>query len=687
MGAALGTAAYMSPEQARGEKLDARSDLFSFGLVLYEMATGRQAFSGETAVLHNAILTRTPPSARELNPDLPPEMERIIGKALEKDQQVRYQHASDVRADLMRLRRATEPSRTSSAAPTPAPTGRGKRRWLLPAGVAFMAAAAAAVWFSRPMPPPRVTGTVQITNDGKLKDLAVTDGTRLYYYSAEGRPVLIPAKGGEPIAMADSLFGLYPLAIAPDGSELLLKDVSSCALWMAPAMGGSRRWLGDLVATGGADWSPDRRQIVYVKGHELHIARSDGSELRKLATLEGDANNPMWSPDGQRIRFTVAVATNASALWEIATDGSDLHALFPNWKNSQSNGGWTSDGQYFIFQAENKGTWSLWARREKTSFFDRGGRNPVQLTTGPMQTTYPIPSRDGRRIFFLGSLERTELVRYDATKRQWDPYLSGVAADRLDFSRDGKWVTYTTYGEGSVWRSAVDGSQRRQLTSPPLAAGSPRWSPDGQRIAFAAGDPARVFIEPAEGGAPVQLTNGESGAAGDIDPTWSPDGSSLVFSSFPPRDPHLPSDKILLRIVNLNTRRISVLPGSKGLWSARWSPDGHFIAATRGDEDHHRSKLVLFDPKEVRQTKLVDRPGMEIDYPSWSKDGQFIYFYIWRDAWYRMRIRDRKLERLFSTKNLQYAENGWMGLDPDGAALFLRRVSSSEIYALDWEAP
>jgi len=156
---------------------------------------------------------------------------------------------------------------------------------------------------------------------------------------------------------------MFPLAITADGSELLLKDASSDALWSASALGGARRRLGDLVATG-ADWSPDGRQIVYTKGHELHVARNDGTELRKLTTMEGTLDDPWWSPEGQRIRFTV-YTTGASALWQISTDGSNLHALFPDWRNSHSDGDWTADGKYFVFQAENKGTWSLWALRSQ----------------------------------------------------------------------------------------------------------------------------------------------------------------------------------------------------------------------------------------------------------------------------------------------------------------------------------
>ena len=157
-------------------------------------------------------------------------------------------------------------------------------------------------------------------------------------------------------------------------------------------------------------------------------------------------------------------------------------------------------------------------------------------------------------------------------------------------SPDRKWVTYVAYPEGTLWRSKVDGSERLQLTFPPLFCYIPRWSPDGSRIAFMArhpGKPWSVSVIPAEGGTPQQPIPGDRDT---VDPTWSPDGNSLLFGRFPPDEPPRvgPMD---LEIVNLRTHAISKLPGSEGLWGPRWSADGrHIVAIPRAGD-----RLMLFD--------------------------------------------------------------------------------------------
>src|SRR5216683_4713241 len=157
-------------------------------------------------------------------------------------------------------------------------------------------------------------------------------------------------------------------------------------------------------------------------------------------------------------------------------------------------------------------------------FFDRRSLAPFQLTTGPMSLDSPVPGVDGKRLFAHGLLSRGQLVRYETRSHQFVQFLSGISAGELDFSRDGKWVTYVSYPDYALWRSRVDGSDPLQLTFPPMSADLPRWSPDGTQIAFVdseLGKPLKIFLLSAQGGTPQELL---PETHNQVDPVWSPDG-------------------------------------------------------------------------------------------------------------------------------------------------------------------
>lgn len=199
-------------------------------------------------------------------------------------------------------------------------------------------------------------------------------------------------------------------------------------------------------------------------------------------------------PDGHTIRFTVWTEDGTS-IWQVSPEGAGLHRLFPQWTDQiQAWGAWSPDQKYFVFiGAPNKPglAGDIWAVREGGELFHLGSRAPLRLTNGPMESWRTVFSPDGKRIFFEGRLDRGELVRYDPGTGQWFPYLAGLAATQVDFSRDGKWIAYLSYPDASIWRSAADGSQKLQLTAPPLKGENPRWSPDGTQIACLGGLPQR----------------------------------------------------------------------------------------------------------------------------------------------------------------------------------------------------
>jgi eukaryotic-like serine/threonine-protein kinase len=697
-GATMGTVAYMSPEQALGKPLDARTDLFSFGLVLYEMATGRAAFAGPTtAAIFDALLNRAPAPPLAINPQLPPKLEEIINKAIEKDRDVRCQSAAELRADLKRLVRDTSSARVVGAGLKPAPTGvRGRQAALVAVGVAVLAAlGVAAALLLRTPPVPKVLGTIeQITHTGRQKFVPqftglATDGARVYfseYVQGHATLMVVQAAGGEAVPIATPLKDAYVGGVTPDGSGLTVEvpTLDGYQVWHVPVLGGSPRRVGDLVVDE-AHETPDGRGLLYVKGSDIYLAKADGTDSRKLLTVPAFLLfGPIYSPDEKRLRFSVYYFDqNRCELWEASPDGSNPHRFLPDWNpgGSKCFGVWTPDGKYFVFQATLSGNTNIWAVREG-GLLGKGSGEPVQLTTGPMENTQPLVSKDGRKIFFHGAQRRAELSIYDSRLREFVPYLGGISAEGVSFSKDGKWVAYVRLPDGTLWRMKTDGSEQLQLTFAPTKVTLPRWSPDGKRIAFndwpADGHP-KIYIISADGGTPEALTSGEHSEA---DPTWSPEGNLLVFDYLGGADPSI-------HVMNLNTHKVTDLPGSKGLFSPRWSPDGQYVAALGVGG----VKLMLFDFKTQKWEKLCDS---QATFPNWSQDGKYLYFVTWTGAqplagFYRVEMTTRKIEEVTSIGNTQ-AVSGvvgipWLGVGPDGSPLIAREAGTQEIYALDADFP
>jgi serine/threonine protein kinase/Tol biopolymer transport system component len=704
-GSALGTVAYMSPEQVRARELDARTDLFSFGAVLYEMATGALPFHGETSgVIFKAILDFDPPSPIRFNRRIPPKLEDIINRALEKDRNLRYQHASEMRAELQRLKRDTD-SGTSGVTPSGIVSGASamaigkmspRRRWLIGlTGVAVIVIGLFAYWVTPPLRRPRVLSSAQLTYDGLAKEPpVVTDGSRLYF-AATGPPespyeLSITGGNAARLPMPDMApFSFEKLnAISADGSKLLLQSSEGYLwrgpLWVIPTVSGPGRRISDVTSTDAA-WLPDGERIVYASGRALYIVNGNGTGSRPLVNLNGTPSWIRWSPDGQLLRFTVTdPQTKATSLWEVRGDGSGLQALLAGWNDPPAEccGAWTRDGKYFVFQSTHNFRSDIWAIQEKLGLFRKRDSSPVQLTNGPLSFHGPQPSYDGKKLFAVGVQRRGELVRYDQRSNQFVPYLSGISADTLDFSRDGQWVTYVAVPEGTLWRSKLDGTEKLQLTSAPMVAYLPRWSPDGKRIAFegiSTSKPWTMYTVSSDGG------NLEEIKPWPGDPTWSVDGKSVVFSTAPLVFDPGASTKSTIQIMDLRSRQISTLPGSEGLYSPRWSPDGRYIAALQADTN----TLRIFD---LSGRKWSELGKIGVAYPNWSLDSKYIYFRSSEEqAWLcRLRIADGKLDRLGNLKDLR--ETGvfgwwWVGLTHDGSPLLLRDIGTQEIYALDVDLP
>jgi Tol biopolymer transport system component len=344
-------------------------------------------------------------------------------------------------------------------------------------------------------------------------------------------------------------------------------------------------------------------------------------------------------------------------------------------------GYWTPDGKYYLFNAIHGGVRNVWAVREGSSLFRKINHNPVQLTSGPTDTFGAALSLDGRKLFASTMQPRQELVRYDAPSHQFLLFLNGISATSPQFSPDGKSVAYISYPDGTLWRS------RLQLTFPPLFALLPRWSPDGSRIAFMARQPNHpwsVYLVTVDGGtSELALPTDHPGS----DPTWSPDGNSLLFACHP--DDLKQGAKLQLEIVDLKTHAITPVPGSEGLWSPRWSPDGRYIIATPRPAD----RLMLYDVKSQQWTEMLKAP---INWPEWSHTGDAVYFSGAPhpgepSGIYRIRISDRKLDQVLSLKDfhqpLGSLGSNWIGLTPDDSPLLLRDTGTADVYGLDLDLP
>jgi Tol biopolymer transport system component/DNA-binding winged helix-turn-helix (wHTH) protein len=572
-----------------------------------------------------------------------------------------------------------------------------RRRTIALAGVGGLVTAGVVVALLLRTPPaPKVLGIHQITHTGHRKGTAmyirpvlVTDGARVYFtdlVAGQPTPMAVPAAGGDAVPIPMPLKDALVRSISPDNSELIVgsltPDGQHLTVWYVPVLGGSARRARDLVVEQ-AYATPDGRGLIYLQGPDIYLANTDGAGSRKLLSVPGLMHDLYYSPDGSHLRFAVYdVKQNRDSIWEASPDGSNLHRFLPDWNpgGGECCGTWTPDGKYYVFQATVAGSTNIWALREGR-LFGMGRREPVQLTTGPTEHAAPVVSRDGKKVFFVGTQSNAELSVYESRLREFVPYLGGISAEGVSFSKDGQWAAYVRLPEGTLWRMKMDGTDQLQLTFPPMKVYNPRWSPDGKRLAFYDVPPdghSRIYTVSADGGAPEALTSGEHV---EVDPGWSPDGNSLVLAY----GGNSPDSSI--HVLNLNTHRVTELPGSKGIFSPRWSPDGRYVAAlTSGDY-----KLMLFDFKTQKWEKLG---GSGAGFPNWSKDGKYVFFDVITagpPGFYRVDIATRKTEEVARLGHTHLALGvpgyTWRGLTPDGSPLVAREAGTQEIYALDVHFP
>ncbi len=538
-------------------------------------------------------------------------------------------------------------------------------------------------WIRRPSPVPRVVRTVRITNDGWRKFSLLGDGVRLYF-SERGAIFQTSVEGGETTELRTGLSDVDLYDISSGGSELLVgsgvqaSETDQRPIWIVSLPGGTPRRIGSIKGLW-ASWAPDREFLAYATTDAIYLAKKDGSDVRKLADTPVVPWKLQFSPDGAHLRFDgYDSSRNIYSIWEMDLREKQLTQLFPKWKVPQHTGNWTADSKYFFFNTHDPvkdRDEDVWVLPE--SGVRKSGAAPAQLTKGPLAFGYTFPNPEGNRLFVLGTQSRAELARYDSVEKQFLPYMAGISASEAEISRDGNWVAYVSYPDLALWRSRLDGTEKVQLTSPPIEVVGPRWSPDGTRIAFTdlqAGRVWKVYTISGGGGIPEEMFPGDTKA--EIDPSWWPDGRSIIFGRS-----YLSGKGEILR-VDLETHQVSSVPGSERIFSPRLSPDGTMIAAFF----EQGSKLMLYD---FQNRRWRDAAHGTFQFNSWSRNGKSIYLVDTsrEGEIVRFDLDHANFVKIASLKGIEQGNRGWVGLARDDSPLLVRDKSVSDVYRLDLQLP
>jgi len=574
--------------------------------------------------------------------------------------------------------------------------------------IGLIASVIGCVWLLvRPLPLPVLTPVPrQLTHDSlEKRGPLLTDGPRLYFYEKKASDwvlVSLLAEGGEPSVVPVPSASVTASDISADGAWFLGNDnpegEGRVVTW--PVTGGPVQYVGGLRGRE-ATWSPDGTRVAYIDDRRrLVVTSRNGESPRDFGMPAVVQSSPHWSPNGGRLRFSVGDprSPHSWSLWETTLDGGSPHPVLPGRNGAEKAvfaAGWTGEGSWFILSSNGPGQDALagiWALRENCGLFRWRCRQPLPVGTGASRYFSPLPSRDGSSIFAIGSQSKWQVERYDQRLGAFTSYLGGAPAADLGFSRDEQWVAYIREPDHTLWRSKIDGSDRRQLTSTATFTDVhwPQWSPDGSKITFMAdvgGPHLRAYAVAAAGGEPPQPLVGEAGEEGV--PTWSPDGQSLVWGD--PLYRHSPYE-MKIHHLDLSTHQVADLPDSFGLWTPRSSPNGRYIAAVAVDRGL-RSNLALFPAGEFRLpglwlfdvgarewNRLVP---MSIDQIAWARDSRSVYFNTITDRTvYRVGTSGGKAEPIVSLGGLS-TNSEWAGVTPDGSPLVTHSLDIQEIYALD----
>jgi serine/threonine protein kinase/Tol biopolymer transport system component len=651
-GAVMGTVAYMSPEQARGEELDARTDLFSFGAVLYEMATGRQPFTGNTsAMIFTAILTQTPTPPVRLNPELPPKLEEIINKALEKDRDLRCQSAGEIRADLKRLKRDTDSGRAVVTGQKPAPAAGAISKVKTPKVAAILGAIALAVVAMgvglykfvahKQSPAPfQAMKLTMLTASGKVREAAISpDGKYLAYVTSDGdmRTLWVRqiASSSSVQIIPPAVMAYMGLTFSSDGSYVYYvryedRIPSVGVLYQVPVLGGaSRKLVVDVDSP--VTLSPDGQQLAFVRGSPdqqqtaLVIANVNGTGERKLATRKApgkfETGGPAWSPDGKAIAVGAMDSAQVSG-WEtfsvvvVDARGGKETTFSSKQRGTVGRVAWLRDGSAMlavVFSDEER--FQIWYVAYPSGEMRR-------ITNDTNSYSGVSVTADGKTLVTASSKSLYHLWMIPQGKwgraREINPGTSELDG-RFGFSwmPDGR-ILYTSQpgGKSNLWVMDWDGSNPKEFPVAAVQGLGVSACPDSRYILFSS--EGHIALVDAEGGNLKQLT---TPAADQYDsfPRCSPDGQWVVYLS-------MRANQDTLWKIPIDGGTPVQLRDKLTLWFAI-SPDGKWIACTGRDDRNQPNKLVVLPIQGGSPSKTFDAPpGVDLRVVDWAPDGRSLTF-------------------------------------------------------------
>ncbi len=655
-GVAMGTAGYMSPEQVRGEKLDARTDLFSLGLVLYEMATGQRAFTGDTSpVLQKAILNKTPAPARELNPEIPSKLDKILKKALEKDRDTRYQTAAELRADLEAVKHDVQPRRTFA-------------RPVLAGGIFVISLAMAFLWYSQhkqlsvaDLPEPKLRQLTINSFENRVTSGAISpDGKYLAYADTKGLYVKLIESGETHLyPQPESLQNLKDnWAVAswfPDSTHFLANaiaprqtdtpDSQGSSIWIASVSGGTPHKLRDDAVAYSV--SPDGSHISFStnKGHlgdrEIWLMDGNGEHTRKLFEVGEDGAfwGINWFPDGERITYVKIDATGDSLLSGDLSGGAVVTLMQPSEFKNVDDFVWLPDGQFVHSVSEHeriRPTCKYWAER----FDARTGKRvekPRQLKNWPKPCMHsPFVTKDGKRIVFLEREDRPTVnladiaignrqirnLRHFTLSESWD-FPMGWASDNKNL-----FLLSSRNGPFAVYRQPLDQDSAEQLATLPDPFYYPVLTPDLKWILFIAGNSQGPPVQqpimriPVSGGPPVQVFIAKFNSA--LVCARAPSNLCLIAEPTDDRKEMIFSALDAFKGRGAEVARFGLDPNDDG-WQTDLSPNGSQIAFLRAPA----GPLSVFSLRDhsTREIPLKASSNLKTLYWSFNNDGLFVTDY------------------------------------------------------------